>query len=163
MGDRRAILQRCLLIELFTAATIVPVKFEHDVHSVTRFTRRVSNRQRITYGTLTDEQVHDFLAYMDCAHALGLVHGDLNRKNVFLAADGRLCVSDWEPWLVQVIHNKTVLMGTFPWVDNDDKLLFDLTERTDYLCMRLLVLGNVNRPHVLPDAQYLNSSLSISS
>lgn len=129
---------RATLIEKITQGTPSPTFFELDIKNVIRHTKRVSGNH-IDYGTLNEEQQDDFAKIMDHSFRLNLVHGDLNRKNIFISNQGKLVISDWEPCLVQMVKGKKSLMGTPPWIDADDLKRKELTIKTDLLCFYKII------------------------
>jgi hypothetical protein len=67
---------------------------------------------------------------LDAISERGLVHGDINLKNVIW--DGcNWIVIDWEPILEYTYKNTKVLMATKPYIYSGDIKTFELTNKTD--------------------------------
>lgn len=120
-------------IQKITANTEAPVTFSLDNGCFIRTTKRVKGKH-IQYGNLNEEQATTFTDIMNECHQKGFVHGDLNKKNIFISKNGKLVVSDWEPDLHQIIEGRQALMGTFPWIEKNDLLTKKITCNTDLLC-----------------------------
>lgn len=150
-GDREAILHRCRLIEAFTFETSVPVHFREETNGLSRFTKKIFRRSLVEYGHLETEQLKSLCDYMEHAHSWGLVHGDLNRKNIFTDETSKLCVSDWEPWLTQIVVNRKTPMVTLPFYDFIDKSRDNVSMRTDIVCLVCIATGV--KPSVLDKKQ----------
>ncbi len=120
-------------IQKITSNTEAPVTFSLDNGCFIRYTKRVKGKH-IQYGNLNEEQATTFADIMNECHQKGFVHGDLNKKNIFISKSGKLVVSDWEPDLNQIIEGRQALMGTLPWIDKNDLITKKITHNTDLLC-----------------------------
>lgn len=118
-------------IEQFTKSFSASVFFIPEAHSLVRHTLKVSGF-RLDYGQLNPRQALSLTHSMDLAWQAGLVHGDLNRKNVLFEAE-TAHILDWEPALFQLVHEKPSLMATHPWIDPEDIANNRLTVNTDLL------------------------------
>ena len=79
----------------------------------------------------------------------GLVHGDLNRKNILLTKEGYRVV-DIEPLLrVPLGNNKFVLRTTHPYLAQEDRKNREITQASDKLgfdCFAAWIRGEVENP-----------------
>lgn len=116
-----------------TRNLLAPVIFEKNSQILIRKTKRTQLKS-IIYGNLPKEHIYQLSQFLDKIHSLNLVHGDINKKNLFLDKDNNIILIDWEPCLKQIINNRYSLMGTHPWIDIDDKKNKNITIRTDLLC-----------------------------
>lgn len=121
--------QRIELIERHT-----PVRFRRDGAFLFRHTPRARRRARVLARAHVFGISRQVLRY----HAAGLVHGDIHLKNIVLDSAGRALLSDWEPWLRQILHGQPVLMVTYPWIDARDHRLREVSPATDQLCLTRL-------------------------
>lgn len=130
--NKKDLLNRISRIEFFSFNNGLPVSFIHG-DCLIRQTKRLS-RTLIEYGNILDTHKYQLINLCNQYYNLGLIHGDLNRKNVFLS-DNRIIISDWEPSLKQVVNNKVTLMGTHPYFDINDKKNNKLSINTDIMCV----------------------------
>lgn len=83
------------------------------------------------------------------AWSLGLVHGDLNRKNIWLTRSGYRLV-DIEPLLKIPLANGGVhLRTTLPYLarcDRDHQTVTTASDRLGFACFQAWVRGDVERP-----------------
>ena len=75
---------------------------------------------------------------MDAAHSEGIIHGDLNFKNI-AHFDNKIIILDWEPCLKQVINGKPTLMVTLPKTCKHDIENEKVSKNTDLLCFAKLI------------------------
>jgi thiamine kinase-like enzyme len=65
----------------------------------------------------------------------GVIHGDIHLKNfMFCEKKQKLLLVDWEPSLIQIIGSQKQLMGTLPYIDDDDQKNQIISIKTDLLC-----------------------------
>jgi serine/threonine protein kinase len=124
-----------------THHSIAPIYFEKNNDKLIRKTKRIYIKH-ISYGKLSEEQINQLSNFLDEIHKINLVHGDINKKNLFLDKNDNIILLDWEPCLNQIINNKYSLMGTPPWIDIEDKINQTLTIRTDLLCFYRIISNN---------------------
>lgn len=72
-------------------------------------------------------------------HELGLVHGDLNKKNILKDSQNNLIITDFEPGLELIINTQLVLMVSNNNIDEYDKINKKITEKTDHYCLNKLI------------------------
>lgn len=86
---------------------------------------------------------------LEKAWSIGLVHGDLNRKNIWMTSDG-FRVLDIEPLLlVPTSDGNTILRSTIPYICHSDYKNRKITANSDRLgfsCFSEWIKGNVRRP-----------------
>ena len=86
---------------------------------------------------------------LNCAWEKGLVHGDLNRKNILLTKEGYRVV-DIEPLLrVPLGNNKFVLRTTHPYLAQEDRKNQTISQASDQLgfdCFAAWIRGEVENP-----------------
>lgn len=133
-------------IESLTQDTLAPVKFELYDNKLIRYTKKIKNRASLKYGDLTSEQMHVLGNALDEMYGLGIIHGDLNRKNIILTDNADIFISDWEPSLLQRVNGKSSLMSTLPWIDPIDSESQKLSIKTDLLCF-CRVITNYKKPY----------------
>lgn len=124
---------RIKTIEEITKYTLSPVLFVKTDKELVRTSTRVKILP-IQYGKLSCKQNIQLSEYLDFIHNNKLVHGDINKKNLFIDQNNNIILLDWEPSLTQIINNKFSLMGTPPWIDLQDLTQKKLTIKTDLLC-----------------------------
>ncbi len=138
VANQEEILWRTSSIEKLTSQLLAPTYFEYNSTQIIRHTTSIK-KTPIKYGELNETQLLDLANILDECFSLNLVHGDINRKNIFLNEKSQIVVSDWEPSLIQIVKNKKSLMCTFPWVDIHDLKKNNLTFRTDILCFYKII------------------------
>jgi len=104
----------------------------------TRSLLRFSNKIQKSTRAITFRDMSILCAAVDDAHRLGLVHGDIIRRNVILSDAGPHLI-DWEPCLRQYRHGKALLMGTYPYIHPADIHRGILSRDTDLMCIQLLI------------------------
>lgn len=104
---------------------------------------RVEPGPECAYGLLALAQDLDAMA------SWGMVHGDLNRKNILWTEEGYRLV-DFEPVLcVRRTDGRTLLRGTAPYIHPDDlerNRISTLSDRLGFACLVEWVMGRVRRP-----------------
>jgi serine/threonine protein kinase len=138
VSTQEEILWRTSSIEKLTHKLLAPTYFEHTLTQIKRHTKSIK-KTSIQYGNLNEEQLLELANILDECFSINLVHGDINKKNVFLNEKSKIVISDWEPSLTQIVNNKTSLMGTFPWMDINDLKKKKITFRTDILCFYKII------------------------
>lgn len=89
--------------------------------------------------------VKQLATWINLAHSLGVVHGDIHPKNILILQD--LCIRDqlipvvidWEPSLIQFDGFSLRKRVTEPWLDSQDARRNEISVRTDWLCFHHLV------------------------
>ncbi len=133
-SGHEALAHRIGLIEAVTSQTPAPVSFVRLGDRIYRLTRRLRMASHCQYGRLTHDQAQSLAKLLDQCYQHGLVHGDINRKNLLIIPSGELVLVDWEPDLKQIVHNRTTWMMTPPWWCPNDRAANTLSVRTDLLC-----------------------------
>ena len=123
--------RRISLIQEFTQLSSPKVSFEYNLDDMTliRRTEKVS-RKTFEYGQLSRVYINQVIKVCNRFYKIGLIHGDLNRKNVFISSN-QIVISDWEPALKQILFAKPSLMGTIPYLDIKDTKKFRISLSTD--------------------------------
>ena len=124
--------ERIKNIEIVTHGLVFFKKFGSQI---IRYTRILKARKIDRF--IESEEFSEIEETIAFSHSLGLVHGDINWKNIVYDGD-KLTLVDWEPSLKQVIMNRPSLMYTSPNIHPEDLKFDTLTERTDLLCLKIL-------------------------
>jgi len=116
---------------------------------VVEITQRRVRRLRLVPGPDAVGALASLARDLDTMAEQGMVHGDLNRKNILWTEDGYRVV-DIEPLLrIRCADGRTVLRGTAPYLHPDDlerSRISTLSDRLGFACMVEWVRGRVNRP-----------------
>ncbi|NCP98410.1 hypothetical protein GW796_00855 [archaeon] len=128
--NKDKILSRIDLIKKLTLNETSYTYFELNDDNIIRKTTRIKSNN-INYGKITKSQKIELCRIVTKAFYLGITHGDLNRKNVFIDLNQNIFVSDWEPSLIQIVNGRKTLMGTKPWIDYQDLENKSIGVRTD--------------------------------
>ncbi len=99
-------------------------------------------------GECSRAQLSSLAHKLDDLFTRGIVHGDINQKNVLFNNDEAIVI-DWEPSLRQIKNGLNRLISTHPWIDIEDIESKRLTVRTDLVGFTAL---SVN-----PNPQYFKS------
>ncbi len=109
------------------------------------FCRRLPHRT----GGVVLAHLEELEQELSQAWSLGLVHGDLNRKNIWLTDSGYRVV-DIEPLVtVPLAHGGTYLRTTPPYLartDRDQQTVTAASDRLGFACFSAWVRGQVQRP-----------------
>ena len=76
--------------------------------------------------------IKQFSKSLDLLHTKGFIHGDINRKNIIFS-NGRLCLIDFEPSLLQLKNSAKQWMSTRPYIHSDDIKNKCITIKSDLL------------------------------
>jgi hypothetical protein len=140
LDGRDAVVKRMEQISMHSNAhpPVVIWNLDESAGSLQRRTRRLSRVQR--RPTLKDFRA--LAKSLDDAHVAGLIHGDINRKNVILTDDACALI-DWEPSLSQEVSGRVTMMATRPYIHPADLAQGTITKRTDLYCYGAYMLGHL--------------------
>lgn len=125
------VLDRIKRIEKFSSKFPVETRFTIVRDTITRESTK-SPGFPANYGELNYRQKSSMAKSLDSAYSLGLVHGDINKKNVIFTSN--IChILDWEPSLFQIRRGRPSWMVTNPWVDKTDLMNRKIGPNTDFL------------------------------
>lgn len=131
---------RVKLIERWTLAKPNPVKFDVVGNRLMRRMKLLSSDAQCSIKKPNRVQIVDLALQLDDCHAIGLIHGDINAKNIGWDQD-RLVVLDWEPSLVQRVGESARLMGTPPAIHPMDIKAFTLSAKSDRMAFWIWAQG----------------------
>lgn len=129
--DFEAIKERCHLINSYFA------KKQHIPYFV--FYEEVIVRQSVYFQKKYQYSKKYYLNLENAIfhlHNLGIVHGDITKKNIIVDKEKHIHLIDFEPALIQIKNNRTSLMGTPGFIDPDDLVNKRITKRTDIYCLQ---------------------------
>lgn len=131
---------RCQLIEKYTQENkhALHTWFTFENTKITRYTKQNKTLKHVSNQYLLDnaQLLRDIVNNI---HELGLVHGDLNKKNILKDSQNNLIITDFEPGLELIINTQLVLMVSNNNIDEYDKINKKITEKTDHYCLNKLI------------------------
>ena len=129
------------------------VCFHRKADGWERLSHRFSRSVSVKRGHLSIKHAEQLAECLEMANKLGVIHGEVNVKNLVIDSNDDIKLIDWEIDLIQLSQGKWGLMGTHPWIHEEDQKMFKLSIKTDLLCYYCL-LNKVDKMDIHKQSVY---------